>query len=234
MAATLACGDDAVLSHRSAAAHWGFGFGAGARIDVTAAGRSRSGQPGIDLHHVRALNPDDRALRDRIPVTNVSRTLLDLAEVVSPRQLARAFEEAERLQLLDLAATKRLYERSRGRHGLRPLDDLLSRYCRPLPETRSELERLFVDFCDEAGLPPPSVNVIVAGFEVDAAWLGRRLLVELDGFAFHRTRAALERDRARDAALQVAGYRVLRVTVRRIAEEPAEVANAIRLLLEPG
>jgi very-short-patch-repair endonuclease len=76
--------------------------------------------------------------------------------------------------------------------------------------------------------------VNVAGFEVDAAWLGRQLIVELDGYAFHRTRAAFERDRARDIALQVAGYRVLRVTSRRLLDEPTEVVRAIRLLLRPA
>jgi very-short-patch-repair endonuclease len=91
-----------------------------------------------------------------------------------------------------------------------------------------------VTFCRGMALPEPAVNVLVEGFEVDMAWRDRRLVVELDGYAFHQTRAAFERDRARDAALQVAGYRVLRVTARRLADEPAAIAEAIsRLLASP-
>src|SRR5207302_645130 len=216
MAAVLACGDGALLSHRSAGALWGIGSGAGSRVDVTAIGRSRRGHPGITLHQVRGLHPDDRARRDGVPVTSLARTILDLAEVLNRSQLARAFEEAERLQLLDVRAIRRLCERSAGRRGLGPLGNLLSNHMRPLPETRSELERLFVDLCRAAALPPPALNVSVAGFEVDAVWQDRGLVVELDGFAFHRTRAAFERDRARDATLQLAGYRVLRLTARRL------------------
>src|SRR5207253_1834821 len=95
MAAVLACGDGALLSHRSAAAVWGFAPAAASRIDVTAGGRSRHGQPGISLHRVRSLHPDDHAVRDHIPVTTVARTLLDVSEVMSPRQLERAFEEVD-------------------------------------------------------------------------------------------------------------------------------------------
>lgn len=169
-------------------------------------------------------------MREGIPVTTVARTLLDLAEVVDMRRLERAFEEAERLRLLDLRVIERTCERNAGRRGLKPLRALLSD-AQPVVDTRSELERRFLTFCRGAQLPPPAVNVIVAGFEVDALWPDRRLVVELDGYAFHRTRAAFERDRARDAALQLAGYRVLRLTARRLGEEPAAVAEAVRRLL---
>jgi very-short-patch-repair endonuclease len=231
MAAVLACGQDALLSHKSAAALWGFGSAAATDIDVTTTGRTRYGLPGIALHLVRGLHPDDRALQDAIPVTSVSRTILDLAEVLPQRRLERAFEEAERLQLLDMNALRRLRERAHGRHGLIPLDALLSEQWRPYPEMRSELERLFYELCRNAGLPPPAMNVIVAGFEVDAVWPDHKLIVELDGYAFHRTRAAFERDRLRDAALQTAGYRVLRATYRRLSYEPDAVIGAIRALL---
>ena len=111
---------------------------------------------------------------------------------------------------------------------------LLSKGRSPVSATRSELERRFLRVCHEAGLPPPSVNVPVAGFEVDAVWWSQRLVVELDGHAFHRTRTAFERDRIRDAALQVAGYRVLRVTYRRLEAEPGVIADTVRSLLGTG
>jgi very-short-patch-repair endonuclease len=148
-----------------------------------------------------------------------------------PRRLERAFEEAERLRLLDMNALLRLRERSDGKHGLISFDALLSEHRRDLPNTRSELEHLFYKLCRSSGLPPPSLNVTVAGFEVDAVWPDHKVVVELDGYLFHRTRAAFERDRLRDAALQTAGYRVLRVTYRRLSYEPDAVVGAIRALL---
>jgi Protein of unknown function (DUF559) len=170
-------------------------------------------------------------VRDGIPVTTVGRTLLDLAEVVSPIQLRRAFEEADRLELIDIRAIEQLLDRSRGRRGLKPLAALLATHRGPAPPIRSELERLFLDLCHRADLPPPTVNAHVEGLEVDALWPEQRLIVELDGYAFHRTRASFEHDRTRDATLQLAGYRVLRVTHRRLEAEPAAVAGTVRSLL---
>lgn len=231
MAAVLACGCNAVLSHRGAASLWELHVGSGAALDVTVSGRSRYGRPGIALHRVRDLCPDDVVRRDGIPVTTVARTLLDLAEVLQPRQLERVFEEAEQLRILDVRAVRQLCRRSPGRRGLRPLAALLARDHLASEDTRSELERRFIDLCRSAGLPRPAVNAVIAGFEVDAVWPSARVVVELDGFRFHRTRAAFERDRVRDAALQLAGYRVLRVTHRRLEKEPVAVAEAVRSLL---
>jgi very-short-patch-repair endonuclease len=100
-----------------------------------------------------------------------------------------------------------------------------------VPETRSELERRFLDFCREEGLPAPATNVLVAGMMVDAAWMAARLVVELDGWEFHRMRGAFERDRARDMRLQRAGLRVLRVTSRRLRDQRTTVPGTIRDLL---
>ena len=158
------------------------------------------------------------------------RTLLDLAGLVSPDQLRRALEQAERLQLLDLRAAQALCERSPRRQGLRALSTLLADDREPL-EVRSELERRFVGFCQEADLPLPALNTMVAGHEVDAFWPRQRLVVELDGYKFHRGRGAFERDRVRDLDLHVAGYRVLRITSRRLDRERAAVAAAVRSLL---
>jgi very-short-patch-repair endonuclease len=114
--------------------------------------------------------------------------------------------------------------------GLRPLKALLSE-ARDPPETRSALERSFVEVCARENLPFPVLNRSVGAFEVDALWPRERLIVELDGYAFHRTRGAFERDRLRDAELQLAGYRVLRITSRRLEREPALVAKTVRALL---
>src|SRR5207247_1611571 len=153
----------------------------------------------------------------------VARTLLDLAEVVRPRDVERAFEEAERLRLLDMRTIANLRARSHGRHGLALLDALLAEARPPPADTRLELERRFFDLIKDADLPPPATNVLVEDFLVDAVWPKQRLVVELDSRAFHDTRPAFERDRARDAKLQVAGYRVLRITWRRLQKEPAAI-----------
>jgi hypothetical protein len=102
---------------------------------------------------------------------------------------------------------------------------------RPQVFTRSKLEGRFLDLCKRAGLPRPAANAVVAGDEVDMLWRTERLVVELDGEQVHRTRAAFERDRRRDTALQIAGYRVVRITDRRMADSPHEVAETVRLLL---
>ena len=229
MAAVLACGRQSLLSHRTAAALWDMAPTSTSLVEVTAP-RGRTAQRGIRLHRVRRLADADRTTHDRMPVTTVARTLFDLAEVVDSTKLERAFERAERLELLDVAAVEDVCRRNRGRRALRHLTALLPSLA-PTPRTRSELERDFLDFCRAQGLPEPEANVLVAGFEVDALWREQRLVVELDGFEFHRTRAAFERDRARDAALQLAGYRVLRITWRRLRDEPREVAATIAALL---
>jgi hypothetical protein len=232
MAAVLACGPGAVFSHRAGAALWGLRASARPRIDVTV-GRGGRGGPGIDVHRVRALHPDDRTVHDGIPVTTVARTLLDLAEVLRANEVERAFDEAERLRLLDMRALAAVCERATGRHGLRVLRPLLADARPSVAETRSPLERVFLSFCRDHGLPLPAVNVLAAGFTVDALWPKQRLVVELDSYEFHgRSRGAFERDRARDAALQLAGYRVVRITWRRLTREPEAVAATIRALLD--
>ena len=233
MAATLACGPNALLSHLSAAALWGLRPHSGIP-HVTVSGHGRHSQPGIKVHCLRAMSPTDRSIREGIPVTSVARTLLDLAATLPPTQLHRAFEAAERLRSLDLRAVERTIADNKGRPGIRALRFVLAEARPPEPAARSELERRFLDLCHEAGFPPPAVNCLVEDFEVDAAWLAQRVVVELDGYAFHATRAAFERDRRRDAALQVSGYRVIRPTHRRLTQEREAVVEEVRQLLRAG
>jgi very-short-patch-repair endonuclease len=229
MAAILACGEGAILSHRSAAALWGLIRAQGERVDVTSR-HGRAGRPGILLHRA-LIHPEERAHRDRIPVTSVARTLLDLADTLDEQRWEGVAEEAERLGILEMRALERVCARGQGRRGLAPIERLIAASLAPT-FTRSRLEERFAALCREHRLPPPAHNVLIGGMEVDALWPRERLIVELDGFAFHRHRAAFERDRARDAALQAAGFRVIRLTWRRLEREPAAVAAEIgRLLL---
>lgn len=234
LAATLACGDGAVLSHRSAAALWGL-LPAGLPIHVTVPGRRGSGASGIALHRPRELAFADCAERGGIPVTTLPRTLVDLAAVADQGTIARAVEEADRLQLLEIGALVAVRRRLAGRRGVRRLDRVLIQL-HPSEPTRSELERRFASLCRRERLPAPSVNALAGGFEVDFLWPRQQLVVELDGYAFHRSRGAFERDRVRDAVLAVAGYRILRITAARLDREPDAVAAAIRALLSgrPG
>ena len=226
LAAVLAHGDGAVLSHLSAAALWRL-LAPTRPVDVTST-HGRRGRRGIRLHR-GAIHPKERVVRHGIPVTSVTRTLLDIAELSSERRLRRAYEEADRLGLLRRDSLELVYKRGAGRHGLTAIGRLLDE--ERSGATRSSLEDLFVDVCRRHGLPIPAVNASLLGFEVDALWPQQRLVVELDGFSFHRHRAAFERDRARDATLQAAGYRVVRFTYRRLEREPTTVAEELRSLL---
>lgn len=227
LAAVFAYGRGAVLSHASAAALWGMVRPRGL-IDVTSE-RGKPGRQGIRLHRSKVV-PADRAETHRIPVTSVARTLFDYAEVVDERKLERAWEEADRLNLLRLAEIERVCERGAGRHSLRPIRRLLVKARAPA-RTRSPLEDRFLAFCDDHGLPSPATNVLILGREADAYWPAFRLVVELDGYAYHHHYAAFQRDRARDAALQAAGYHSIRVTHHRLDHEPATVLAELRRLL---
>jgi very-short-patch-repair endonuclease len=230
MAAVLACGPGSALSHRSGAALWGFLGAASPRIDVTTPRRGGRSIAGVRRHRARRLPPEDTTMVDGIPVTTVARTLFDLAEVLDLSRLERAFEAAERAELLDMRAVLLTAERNPGRRAHKQLHALLPSLTSPAP-TRSELERLFNRLCRLADLPLPQVNVLVKSFEVDAFWPAPRLIVEVDSWEFHKTRAAFERDRARDAQLMLAGYRVIRVTYLQLRDQPKRVAETLRTLL---
>jgi very-short-patch-repair endonuclease len=230
LAAVMACEPNAVLSHESAAALWGLRRHRRRAAHVTVSGGGRRGPGGIVVHRTRRLEEDARAIRDGIPVTSVERTLIDLAAGLEPRELARALEEADRLHLLRLRVLNALLRGSNGRRGGAKLRELLAGYQLP-PDSRSELERRFLELVEQARLPRPATNVSIAGFEVDAVWIKEKLVVELDGFAYHGTRQAFERDRERDSVLQIAGYRVLRLTWRRLTSDPGGVIRDLRRLL---
>jgi len=229
LAAVLAYGDGALLSHRSAAALWGIRRAGSSPIDVTAQRGRHGRRDGIALHRSK-LDDEDRSVRGGIPVTSLARTLFDLSEVVAFSETRRACEEADRLGLLEMRQLERVIERGWGRHALRPMRPIVIE-ARAATITRSPLEDEFARFCDDHKVPPPAFNTTILGRETDALWPSQRLIVELDGFSYHRHRAAFESDRARDAALLVAGYRTVRITYRRLTGEPNRVAQELRTLL---
>jgi very-short-patch-repair endonuclease len=174
---------------------------------------------GVIPHVTRKLPDADRAEVDGIPVTSVARTLLDLAAILRPRQLTQAIEQAERLRLLDMRAVEELLARSRGKRGAKALRAALAKVAGEPPDTRSPLEERFRDFCRERAIEEPSFNVVVAGYCVDAAWLGQKVVVELDSRRHHTGTDAFEGDRKRDTKLQVAGLQIVRVTDWRLKHE---------------
>ena len=228
LAAVLACGRGAVLSHRSAAAHWGLLPTDQVRIDVTAP-RSRDGVPGLRLHTSRSLDAKDTTAHEGIPITAIARTLLDLAATVREDRLDRALAQAERLQLYDHRAITDVIQRANGHRGT----GALARATAQEPKlTRSELEALFLALVRKAGLPEPDANSSLdapdhPGLEPDFYWPSHRLVVETDGWETHKTKAAFKRDRRKDAALTSAGYRVMRFTYDDVVYEPDTVVERL-------
>lgn len=227
MAAVLASGEGAVLSHRSAAALFGLRVSE-KTIEVTAPNKRI--REGVVVHRA-VLAPDEITTRDGVPTTTAARTLLDLAAVETPFTVERALHEAERLQLADTTPLAALLARYPRRPGTPALKRILAALDVGFAITRSELEDRFLAFLDDAGLPRPRMNTLVEGFEVDCVWPEARLIVELDGHAFHATRRSFEADRARDRALQLAGYRVIRITYRELHTNHAALAADLLTLL---
>jgi hypothetical protein len=185
------------------------------------------------VHKAHALDPLDDVVRqpDGLPVTSVARTLVDLAGVLTAHQLERSCHRAEALRRLDVAEVQRLLADAR-RHGARNLRAAVATLAPAPPDiTRSELEERFLALVADAGLPRPDVNAVVAGHEVDFLWRRQRLVVETDGAATHLTPTAFEEDRRRDAALQVAGLRVVRFTWRQITDDGRRVVEVVCALL---
>ncbi len=229
MAAVLAYGPDAVLSHKTAAALWGIGQSSW-KIDVTTP-RCRRSRGAIRAHRTK-LHPEDRTIHDGMPVTSVARTILDLAAQLALDPLTRLIEESDRRQLFDLRALDRAVERRPRAAGVVRLKAVLATY-RGTPDMRSKLERDFRKLIAEAGLPEPQFNVLVCGLTVDVWWPQWKLVVELDGEPYHTRPRAFETDRIRDATLQKQDIRVLRVTGDRMDNEPADVLADVLALRRP-
>lgn len=209
MAAVLACGDSAVLSHWSAVALWRLLPRAPARVDVSVPGNGgRHGRPGIALHRSRNLTSIAIARRRAIPVTTPRRTVEDMRRIASPEILRRIVRQAEVL-------------------GLRIESGV------DVEGTRSELESAFLRLCRRHGISRPEVNVSIGSWLVDFVWRDAGLVVETDGYRYHRGRQAFEDDRRRDLGLRMLGYDVVRLTHDQVLRNPGKVAGAIEETLGP-
>ena len=228
MAALLAAGPGAVLSHASAAALWEIRRTSATRIDVTVRSKAgRAKRPGLRIHRTPTLRADEITEHEGIPVTTPSRTLLDLAVTLPRRALERALDELEVRELYDLSSLDAMARAHAGERGAARLQQALAGDGEPTL-TDSELEELMLALCNQHGIEHPSPRTWVAGLRVDFVFKVSRLVIETDSWAYHRTRRAFERDRERDAILARAGWRTLRFTHRQLTREPALVAATIR------
>jgi len=233
LAAVLACGPGAVLSHRSAAHLWGLRGASGSHIDITVPHKSRDRGP---IHrHFSLLPPDEIAECDGIPVTSVPRTIFDMAAVSPPATVESLLREAEFRRLYDRLSLHDLLARHPRRPGSKAVRVALARLDQGDGHIASPLEERFLPFLDRHRLPRPQLNAwLEAGgerYRVDCLWLPARQIVELDGWEGHGTRSAFRGDRTRDRRLRVAGYGVTRIAWCHLDDEAEAVAADLRALL---
>jgi hypothetical protein len=229
MAAVLACGPGAVLSHADAGHLWDI-CGSRRRVEVLrTSGGAR--HPGIRLHQTRRLDPVEVTIERKIPVTCIERTLLDLAGRKDDKSLERMLVQAYKSGRLSWPRLGRVLGRRRGRKGAGRLKRIALEVDPQALETRSVTEVDFLALCREADLPTPAVNVLVQGHLVDFLWSAPKVVVETDSWGFHGDRPAFERDRQTDVDLVGAGYDVHRTTYKMLERNPAPfLANVRRAL----
>jgi hypothetical protein len=235
LAAVLAVGDGAALSHRSAAALWDL-LPAAAGDPEVAVARTLRRRAGIRLHCLRSLPNGHVTIRNAIPCTTAARTIVDLAAVLAPRRLERALGQAEVLRLYDRNAIEAVLASNPRRPGSRTLRTLLGGPDPATTLTRSPIEERLLALCDRAALPRPAFNVpytLPNGSEIsiDALWRSAALAVELDGRGFHSSWRAQVQDRRRDAQLTLAGLKPLRFTEADLTREGNATVALLRGLL---
>jgi very-short-patch-repair endonuclease len=231
LAAVLAAGPAAWLSHRAAGALWHVVNSEALEVTTPV---KRPARAGIVLHTAK-LPPDEVTVHEGIPTTTAARTLLDLATVLPRHRLERAIHEADHLQLTDhvpLSALLHRYPRRRGTKAIREILDAggFGRYV-----TKSELEAAFLAFLDAHGLPRPHMNATIRvgdrWITPDAVYREQRILIELDSRAWHTGGTSFDEDRARDRAARVAGWTPIRITHRHLKREAAALAADLHTLL---
>jgi hypothetical protein len=235
MAAVLACGPGALLSHRSAAALRGLRRSWLTYVEVTVPSK-RGRIAGVRAYINGRIQPQDRDTVDGIPCTSVALTLLNLAAVAPRRAVEWACDQAEVTEVFDLAAIDELLRRSSRARGGPRLRAVLAEHAIGTTLTRPGLEELTLTACDDFAIPRPEVNVKLPcgngqAPEVDFLWRARRLVLETDGGRFHSTRSQIERDRRKEAILVCAGYRVLRATWLQVERDPRGVAAMVAAAL---
>ena len=236
MAAVLACGSRAVISHRSAAYLWGLVDCWDEPIDVTAPNRRGRSPDGVAAHRDGSIQPIDSTRVHGIPCTSVARTVLDFAAVAPEWEVRKAVAQAEVLRILDKPKLRALLKRSRRRRGVARLRLILETMHPQTERTRSELERLFLGMCANHAVPEPEVNVWLSApngkrYQADFLWRENKRIVEADSRRYHDTNSAFVSDRKRQQQLELAGWRVSRCTWEEVEHEPRRLALTIQGLI---
>lgn len=226
IAAVLSCAPESALSHRSAGALWGVCDPQTGSTHVSVLRRCGRRRPGIWVHGRPSLRGDEISVREGIPVTDIARTLLDLATELRPLALERVVNEADKHDLIDPETLRKALHGYSGEPGVRPLRELLDRHAFRLSD--SDLKILFRPLAASAGLPAPLTKQVVSGFEVDFFWPDLGVVVETDGLRYHRTPSAQARDRLRDQAHVAAGVTCLRFTHYQVKYEGSHVGKVLR------
>jgi hypothetical protein len=233
----LACGPGAVLSHRSAARLHELRDWSHTKIEVTVPNRSARAHPGIAVHRSTTLTDKDVTVVNNVPCTTVHRTLLDLGDVVNQRQLERAFDQADTLEVLDLGAINDQLARNPTRRGAKAVKAVMRDHYIGKTPTWSENEELFLSITRGLGLPDPDTNQFIVlddggpPIRVDFVWREQRVIVEADSDKWHGSKQRQEIDRRRDQRLTAAGWRVIRTSWRQMNHEPDDLRRALVKLL---
>ena len=236
MAAVLACGPEAWASHYCSGVLYELGLGERRLIDVTTTCARGRALAGIRAHTSETLTADDVDIIDGIPCTSLARTLLDIAEDGTRREVERALDRAEQARILDMRAIDDVLARANGRRGAKLLCAVLAEHRVGSTLTRNKLEEAYLRIARDVGIPPDSVNEWIAfpdggGAEADFVYRTKRLIVETDGRDPHTIRKAFKSDRVRDQRLMLLGWRVVRLPWQQVMFEPADVAATLRGLL---
>jgi very-short-patch-repair endonuclease len=225
MAAVLACGNGAVLSHSSAAALWRIGYEQRGQVELSLPSQSHREVPGLRIHRRPSLRSCDLTTRLDIPVTTPTQTLIDMALRLDRRGVERMINEADKYDLAHPPGLRKALELRTGEPGVACLRNILDR--RTFRLTNEELERRFLPLARQAGLSVPRTGQWVNNFEVDFFWPDLGLVVETDGLRYHRTPAEQGRDRLRDQTHTAAGLIPLRFTHEQVRYEPAHVCGIL-------
>jgi len=228
-AALLACGERALISHRSAAYVWGFVDEPPDEVQVTLVGRRCRPKQGVRVKSVKQLDRCDVRRRHGIWLTSPARTIIDLAADATDFELERLVAEARVKRVLREGELEAALARAGGRPGTVRVRAFVRGEGEPM--TRSEIERITRRLLKAAGVSQPKINQRLLGYEVDFLWEEQRVVLEVDTYTFHGHRRAFERDRRKTVVLEAAGYHVIRVTPRQLLVEPywviAHIAGAL-------
>ena len=232
MAALLAGGEDAALSHLTAATLWELRTGPILPVEIiTSSARGRK-HDRITTHRI-CLGASETLVFDRLRVTTPARTIVDLAGTLSARSLRETIERAQDRRRFHPGQIRASLAHGRRRPATGPLTDLLELMQPDADNARSHLERLFLALARGTGLPRPEVNRVIGGRRRDFSWPQQRLVVEVDGYRYHSSRQAKRRDHRRDRELTALGWRPIRLTYEEVAFEPNEIARELGALLSP-